>query len=45
MKLGDDFASKRVMARDVDASVVLQESSLLRDSLFVSEGGLNAFVP
>ncbi len=36
VELGDDFAAKRVMARDVDASVVLQEPSFTRDSAFVS---------
>ncbi len=34
-----------MMVQDVDASVVLQESSFARDSSFVSEGGLDTFVP
>ncbi len=45
MELGDNFASEHMMAWDVDASVVLQESSFPRDSSFMSEGGLDPLVP
>ncbi len=45
MELGDDFASERVLARNIDVSVILQESAFARDSAFVSEGGFDAFVP
>ncbi len=45
MKLGDDFALKRMVARDLDSSVVLQESSFAGDSLFMSERGFDPLIP
>ncbi len=45
MELGDDFASERVVAWYINVSVVLQESSFLGDSPFVSEGGLYPLIP
>ncbi len=45
MELGDDFASERVMTRDIDASVVLQKSSFPRDSLFVRKRGFDPLIP
>ncbi len=45
VELGDDFASKRMLAWDVNASVVLQVSSFVRDSAFVSERGFDPLVP
>ncbi len=43
--LGDDLASKRGFAWDVDASVVLQESSFTRHSSLVVEGGFDPLIP
>ncbi len=45
VELGDDFASERVLARDVDTSVVFQEAAFARDSSFVGKGRLYPFVP
>ncbi len=36
VELGDDFASKRVMARDIDMSIVLQESAFVGDPTLMS---------
>ncbi len=45
MALGDDLASKRGLAWDIDLSVVMQESALSGDSSFVGKGSLDPFVP
>ncbi len=45
MELGDDLTSERMMARYVNVSIVLQESSFTRDSSFVGKGCLYPFVP
>ncbi len=43
--LGNDLASEGGFVWNVDASIVVQESSLAGDSSFVGERGLNALIP